>query len=148
MTTQPTNPTPPQDDDLTVETIDRIVSNTKLGGYTRNDYVLDLCRMARRAAVASDNGKWQDALESASAEANRLRERVDELEAWIEAYATKKHNDRRFQAACAALTVILGSRNGFLIDIGVDNAGTWALETADKMLAALDAKPGAKEVTP
>ena len=89
MTTQPTNPTPPQDDDLTVETIDRIVSNTKLGGYTRNDYVLDLCRMARRAAVASDNGRVARCPESASAEANRLRERVDELEAWIEAYATK-----------------------------------------------------------
>ncbi len=37
--------------------------------------------------------------------------------------------------AMAALTGILGSRTGFLIDVGTKNAPQWAYQVADGMLA-------------
>lgn len=40
-----------------------------------------------------------------------------------------------------ALIGILGARNGFLVDVGVDNAADWAYQCADKMLAAREVQP-------
>lgn len=39
-----------------------------------------------------------------------------------------------------ALIGILGSRNGFLVDVGTDNAPGWAYDVADAMLKARDGK--------
>lgn len=50
---------------------------------------------------------------------------------------TKSHGmSLRDWFAGQALVGILGSRNGFLIDCGTDNAADWAYKTADAMLAA------------
>jgi hypothetical protein len=40
-----------------------------------------------------------------------------------------------------ALIGILGSRTGFLIDVGTSNAPDWAYQVADAMLAARKAAP-------
>ena len=40
-----------------------------------------------------------------------------------------------------ALVGILGSRQGFLVDVGTDNAPGWAYDVADAMLAAREARP-------
>lgn len=40
-----------------------------------------------------------------------------------------------------ALIGILGSRNGFLIDVGCDDAPEWAYQIADAMLAEREKEP-------
>lgn len=40
-----------------------------------------------------------------------------------------------------ALIGILGARSGFLVDVGVANAGEWAYRAADAMLAAREPAP-------
>ena len=43
-----------------------------------------------------------------------------------------------------ALIGILGSRNGFLVDVGTENAPMWAYQVADAMLAARKPKPAVR----
>lgn len=46
----------------------------------------------------------------------------------------------RFEAACSAMQGLLAARNGFMVDIGTETVGNWAVQCADSLMAALDEK--------
>lgn len=48
--------------------------------------------------------------------------------------------------ASQALIGILGSRIGFLVDVGTDNAAEWAYHAADRMLAERQKRPASDDL--
>ena len=44
----------------------------------------------------------------------------------------------RAKMASMAMQGVLGSRNGFLVDCGTENAATWAVQAADNLIAEMN----------